>query len=110
MVYGARNYVVPSQELRPLTLEAAKAAMVGRRIQHAVLGAIATIVLVLILSIPVLNQLQRLPVPTGPTASDMHQHAANIASDPAVGSQWAMAEAFTRLRIAQSTSQRWADL
>lgn len=103
MIRAARNYVRPSDELRPRTLEAARERCGDRRAEQR-LGSFAIAVLLLItLGTPVMRYAETWrTLEWAPTASDVEQRAAELGTQREIGPNWAITEAFSQLRRVQA--------
>jgi hypothetical protein len=104
LIRAAGNYVQPSEDLRPRTLEAARDHCDDRRAEQK-LGAFAIAVLLLVsFSSPALRYADVLrSASAGPSATEMHSRALAYETQPDVGSNWGLTEAFTELRRTQAT-------
>ena len=104
MIRAARNYVRPSDDLRPKVLEAAREHCSDRRAEQK-LGSFAIAVLVLVLiSSPAIRYAILLQPTVAKRSADEVQHlAAELASQREIGSHWALAEAFSQVRHLQAS-------
>ena len=104
MVRAARHYVRPSDDLRPRILEAAREHCGDRRAEQK-LGTFALAVLVLVLvSSPAITFAAALrSTIANRSANQVHLLAAELANDREIGSQWALAEAFSQVRHLQAS-------
>ena len=103
VIRAARNYVRPSDELRPRTLEAARERCGDRRAEQK-LGSFATAVLLLLtLGTPAFRYAETLrSIQWSPTAADVQQRAVEFGAQREIGPNWAMTETFTQLRRVQA--------
>ena len=104
LVASAKNYVVPSDNLRPRILEAARANQSRWLSTRRMLQVAAVIFLCVLLTIPAQQRLDAWRRSTvSPTASELEQRAQQYADQPAIGHNWAMYEAYKNLRQHQQT-------
>ena len=106
MVYAARNYVRPSDELRPSTLEIAREMMADKMAQRKLASVVAVIGCMLLIGIPIASRLGEVSVPRRPSSGEIQVKATSLANDPSVGANWAVVEAFTRMRQVQASEQQ----
>ncbi len=104
LVRAARNYVHPSDDLRPRILEAAREYCSDRRAEQK-LGSFALAVLMLIMiSSPVIKYAELIQsTNVNRSARELQHRAAELATDPEIGSHWALAEAFSQWRHLQAS-------
>lgn len=103
LIRAAGNYVVPSDNLRPRTLEAAREKAADR----AGFFRLARLFLVLLFcsaaSVPALDRLAAWhDKSVSPSGSEMQNQANQIATEKGVGPHWGLYEAFNRLRNHQA--------
>lgn len=102
-IHAARNYVQPSDDLRPQTLEAARRACGDMRAEKKLGGFALALLLIALVSSPavrLVNVVRSNKAPT--TSSEIQQRALLFSEQPNVGSHWGMAEAFSQLRRVQA--------
>lgn len=104
MIRAAGQYVQPTEDLRPRTLEAARQYCGDRRAEQK-LGSLAIAVLLLVsISSPAIRYAEMLQsTASGPSAAEMHHRAIAFETRPDVGSHWGLTEAFTELRRNQAS-------
>ena len=102
-IRAARNYVVPSSNLRPQTLEAARELSEDRKSTRQLRRLAVAMLLLSVLSIPMADQLtvwhQRQQLPS---ASELQQRALDMESDGDAAPHWGLIEAFNQLRRVQA--------
>ncbi len=103
LIRAAGNYVVPSENLRPRTLEAAREKAADR----VGFFRLAKLFLILLfcsaVSIPALERLTAWhDRSVSPSVSEMQDQASRIATEKGVGPHWGLYEAFKRLRNRQA--------
>ncbi|MFK8113262.1 MAG: hypothetical protein AB8B91_13725 [Rubripirellula sp.] len=109
IIRAAGDYVQPSDDLRPRTLQAARDLCGDRRAERKLGGLVIAILVVAFISSPVTQYVQALRSQTAPTSSaEMQERALVYSEQPGVGSNWAMAEAFSQLRRAQASKIAFA--
>lgn len=103
-IFSAGRYVVPSDELRPKTLEAARDKCSDRQTQHRLVRFAWVMLFCGCLSVPVVghmevwrNQLHF------PDSSELDLQSMRIAREKGTTPQWGLQEAFTELRSVQAT-------
>jgi hypothetical protein len=103
-IRAAGAYVVPSDDLRPRTLEAARELSEDRRTGIR-LGRFAVVLLLfIVISAPLAERAAAwYERATSPSAAELQAHALEIAQARNVGPDWGLFEAFTRLRRMQAT-------
>ena len=99
-ILAAGKYVIPSDNLRPYTLEAAREQSSDRQVNHRFAKLFVAIAVCGTLSIPVLSQLSswRGKV-SSPTSYDLHE----IARRKNIGMDWGLYEAFGEMRKSQAS-------
>ncbi|MGI9470050.1 MAG: hypothetical protein ACR2NZ_00870 [Rubripirellula sp.] len=103
VIRAARNYVRPSDELRPRTLDAARERCGDRRAEQKLGGFATAVLLLLTLATPAIRYADALrSIQWSPTAADVQQRAAEFGSEREIGPNWAMTEAFSQLRRVQA--------
>ena len=102
-IRAAGDYIRPSEDLRPRTLEAAREDCGLRRAEQK-LAALAIVALMLVtVASPVVHYIDALRRQTSaPSASELQLQGLRYASDPRIGPNWGLAEAFTQLRRVQA--------
>lgn len=105
LIRAAGSYVVPSDNLRPRTLEAARESAADR----VGFFKLARLFLILLfcsaLSIPALDRLTAWhDKSVSPSVSEIQKQATRIAMEKGVGSHWGLYEAFNRLRNHQAAN------
>lgn len=99
MIAAAKDYIVPSDYLRPRVLDAARSQqshMVGRR---RLLQVAASVFLCVILTIPAQQRLEAWRQSAfSPSASELEIQALQYASKPTIGQNWGLYEAYKSLR------------
>jgi hypothetical protein len=105
LIRAAGNYVVPSDNLRPRTLEAARESADDR----AGFFRLARLFLVLLfccaVSVPALDRLAAWhDKSVAPSGAEIQNQANQIATEKGVGPHWGLYEAFNRLRNHQVES------
>lgn len=102
-IRAAGDYIQPSEDLRPRTLEAAREDCGDRRAELK-LGVFAIAVLLLVtLSSPTIHYVDTIRTQsTAPSATEMQLRGLEFATDPHIGSNWGLSEAFTQLRRSQA--------
>ncbi|MDX1930066.1 MAG: hypothetical protein SFV81_26300 [Pirellulaceae bacterium] len=103
LIRAAGNYVVPSDNLRPRTLEAARESVADR----AGFFRLARLFLVLLfcsaVSIPALDRLAAWhDKSVSPSGAEIQNQANEFATEKGVGPHWGLYEAFKRLRNHQA--------
>ena len=103
MVFAARHYVQATDDLRPRVLEAAKQHCGDCRAERK-LGSFAIMVMVaLIIDSPLIDYTTTLrSAAFTRSASEMQQRAADLATEPGVGTHWALADVFSKWRMLQA--------
>jgi hypothetical protein len=104
MIRSARDFVQPSDDLRPRILEAARDHCDDRRAEQKLGSFVLALFVVILISSPVLRyavMLQSMPVTR--SADQVQLRAAELASQQEIGSHWALAEAFSQWRHLQAT-------
>lgn len=103
MLRAAGNYVVPSDDLRPRILEAAREYRGNRRSERRLAGYALTTLLLWVLCLPLVDDLDVLRSKlASPSAFELQQRALEITADKGFDPNWAMAEVFTQLRHTQA--------
>lgn len=103
LIKSAENFVVPSENLRPRTLEAAREAAADR----AGFVRLAKLFLFLLFcsaaSVPAVDRLTRWHEQSvSPSAAEIQHQAVELSHQKGVGPHWGLFEAFNRLRNSQS--------
>ncbi len=104
IIRAARNYVLPSEELRPRTVEAARQYCEDRRAEQKLGGFALAVALLVMTSSPAYRYVDLMRTKSSaPTAAEIQSQALEYEKQPHVGTHWGMAEAFTQLRRAQAS-------
>ena len=104
MVASAKNYVVPSDNLRPRILEAARSQQNQRLSARRMYQVAALVVLCVLLTIPAQQRLDAWRRSAfSPTSGELEISAQQYANQPAIGQNWGMYEAYKNLRQQQQT-------
>lgn len=102
-IRAAGNYVLPSEDLRPRTLDAAHEHCGDRRAEQKLGGFVIAVLLLVMISSPAIHYIDALRTrSTAPSATEMQDRGLRYASDPHIGSNWGLTEAFTQLRRLQA--------
>jgi hypothetical protein len=102
-IRAAANYVVPSDNLRPRTLEAAREVSEDRRSERRLRRLIIVLLLCTGLSIPLSERLTAwYEGRRSPSATEMELHALDLSTSGDVGPHWGLFEAFSQLRSMQA--------
>lgn len=102
IVREARNYVMPSDDLRPETLHIAEQLQLDRRTKIQLSCMVAIAGLALLVSMAIASHMSQWALPTRPSMSEIQTKAESISSDRTIGNHWALAETFNRIRSAQA--------
>ena len=103
LIRAARNYVVPSDNLRPRTLEAARESAADRVGFYKLARLFLILLFCSALSVPALDRLTAWhDKSVSPSASEIQDQASQIATEKGVGPHWGLYEAFNRLRNHQA--------
>ena len=102
-IQAAGSYVIPSDDLRPRTLEAAHELCDARR-SGVRLGRFAAVLLLcMVVSVPLAERLtawyERV---SSPSSAELQERALEIAADRNIGPHWGLFEAFSQLRRSQA--------
>jgi len=99
LIQAAGNYVVPSENLRPRTLEAARESAADRVGFYKLARLFLVLLLCSALSVPALDRLTAWhDKSVSPSVSEIQDQASRIATEKGVGPHWGLYEAFNRLR------------
>jgi hypothetical protein len=110
MVRAARNYVHPSDDLRPKILEAAREHCSDRRSEQKLLSFAMAVIVLIVISTPLIKYVEMLQAANvNRAAHQMQFRAAELATRPDIGSHWALAEAFSQWRHLQASRLGHAD-
>ena len=102
-IRAAGNYVRPSEDLRPRTLEAAREHCGDRRAEQKLGGFVIAVLLLVMISPPAVRFLDVLrSQSTSPSARQLQDRGLEYATDPRIGSNFGLTEAFTQLRRLQA--------
>lgn len=103
-IRAAKNYVVPSENLRPRTLEAAREMVDDRKQVRRFWRFSIGLLLCGALSIPLADRLNAWHQRSrSPSATELEWQALNLAeSDSSIGTNWGLFEAFRQLRGTQA--------
>ncbi len=103
LIRAAGSYVVPSDNLRPRTLEAARESAADRVGFYKLARMFLVLLFLSALSVPALDRLTAWhDKSVSPSVSEIQDQAARIASEKGVGMHWGLYEAFNRLRNHQA--------
>ncbi len=103
MIRDAGEYVNPSEDLRPATIERAKAIYTRMRRRERCLLGIAGILFIVASCFPLANgAAQWRQSVFAPSAEEMERQAMQTSADSPAGPNWAFYEAFLKLRQQQS--------
>ena len=103
MVRAAGNYVVPSDDLRPRTLEAAREICRIKRTERKLGGFVLTSLCFCLLSMPLADCLVVWRSHSlAPSAMEMQRRALQITTEPDSNPSWGLMEAFDELRRLQA--------
>lgn len=102
-IRSAGDYVVPSDNLRPRTLEAAREWSDDRKAIRRLRRFAVLLLLCSVMSVPLVEQLTAWHKRSqSPSATELEQHALQLATDSHIGQHWGLFEAFSRLRRVQA--------
>lgn len=102
-VLAASNYVVPSDDLRPRTLEAAREVEQDRNRLRKFERFMVGFLIVLVLSIPLADRLNTWrDSHQAPTSTEVERMALELSRNSTEGQHWSMYEAYNRIRNAQA--------
>ena len=102
-IRAAGNYVCPSDDLRPSTLEAAREYCQDRRVRRKFGRMLIAAVLLITFGAPIFERLDnKVKPPAAPSAMEMQRRALEHAAQASVGPNWGMLEAFTEWRRVQA--------
>lgn len=111
IILAAKDFVLPSESLRPDTLDSIQEELKRERIKRTAFGLSGIVLLVAAAVAPLMSRLPELPFPVAPTSAEVQQQAVAYSSDPTVGTQWAMVETFQQMRLVQlDPNRRMIDL
>ncbi len=103
LIRAAGNFVVPSENLRPRTLEAAREAAADRMGFYRLARLFLVLLFCSALSIPALDQLTAWhDKSVSPSVAEIQDQANRISTEKGVGPHWGLYEAFSRLRSNQA--------
>jgi len=103
LVRAAGDYVQPSRDLRPRVVEGARLRDKDRRAEGKLAILVVAILVVCIVRHPFYHWLTDYRHQSCiPSATELHQQALQLESQPDVGTHWGMTEAFYRLRQYQA--------
>lgn len=104
MVFAARHYVQASDDLRPRVLEAAKQYCGDRHAERKLGSFVIMVMVALIITSPLIDYATTLRSAAFPrSASEMQQRAADLSTEPGVGTHWALADVFSQWRMLQAS-------
>ena len=101
-IRAAGKYVVPGDDLRPRTLEAARQWSADRRGLRKLRRLMAAALVCSLLSVQLVDYLRQRDNRIAPTPQEFRQRAMELASNANVGPHWGVVEAFSQLRRAQA--------
>ena len=103
LIRQARNYVRPSEQLRPRTLEAARVGCHDRRVEQRLGGIVFALLILMVIAAPAASYVHAVRgMNASPNAAEMQSRAIEYGARPDVGSHWGFTEAFSQLRRVQS--------
>ena len=103
-IRAAGDYVWPSDDLRPRTLETARELSQQRRAQRRLGRFFLAVVFLMAFGVPLFERVDsRVKPRTAPSAIDMQRRALEHAARASVGPNWGMLEAFTEWRRVQAS-------
>ena len=103
MIRAAGEFVQPTEDLRPRTLEAARRYCDDRRAEQKLGGFVIAALLLVAFSTPTIQYAHLLrDQATSPSASEIQDRAIEFSSQPEIGQHWGLAEAFTQMRRGQA--------
>ena len=106
LIAAAKHYVHPSEDLRAKTLEAARDFESSQQAMRSLHRFVLAIGLLMLVVIPMMDRIVEIPIPQGPSSTEMVNRANMLASEASVGKQWGMVEAFSRLQQTRANSSR----
>lgn len=102
MVASAKDYVAPSDNLRPRVIEAARSRYGFVMNSQRVLQVAAIVMLCVLLTIPLQQRLEDWRnAAFAPSTDEMEMQAQAYAEQPAVGHNWGLVEAYKNLKQQQ---------
>lgn len=105
LIRAAGNYVVPSDNLRPRTLEAARESAADRVGFYKLARLFLLLLFFSAMSVPALDSLTAWHEKSvAPSAAEIQNQALRIATEKGVGPHWGLFEAFNRLRHNQAAN------
>ena len=103
-IRAAGDYVRPSEDLRPRTLEAAHDHCGDRRAEQKLGGFVIAVLLLVMIASPAIHYVSAMRTrSTAPSVTEMQDRGLQYAADPHIGSNWGLSEAFTQLRRLQAS-------
>ncbi|MGV3485766.1 MAG: hypothetical protein ACO1RT_15220 [Planctomycetaceae bacterium] len=98
-ILQARDYVCPSSDLRPRTLEQARESDADNRSLRRFRAAVVIVALLVLVVVPAADRLGWLQGPaTGPSQEEIHAAALKLAAESGMTSDWALLETFSQWR------------
>lgn len=101
-VFAAGNFIRPSEDLRPRTLEAAKEHCAKRRLRLTFSSMAIAIALLSLISIPLGARLRERRSQTVSPSIEIQHRAIEYATSAGFGPDWGLTEAFSQLRASQA--------
>ena len=102
-IRSAADYVVPSDNLRPRTLEAAREWSEDRKAIRRLRRFAVLLLLCSMMSVPLVEQLTAWHKRSqSPSSLELEQRALQLATDSHIGQHWGLFEAFSQLRRVQA--------
>ncbi len=105
LIRSAGNFVVPSENLRPRTLEAAREAAADRIGYFKLARLFLLLLFCSALSVPALDRLTAWHERSlSPSSTEIQNQAAQLSTQKGIGPHWGLFEAFQRLRSDQAAN------
>lgn len=102
-IRAAGDYLRPSEDLRPRTLEAAREDCSDRRAEQKLGVFVIAVLMLVMISSPAIHNINKLRrKSSAPSAKEIEQRGLHYAADPTIGSNWGLSEAFSQLRRLQA--------
>ena len=102
-IRAAGDYIQPSEDLRPRTLEAARDDCGDRRAEKRLGVFVFAVVMLVMIGSPIIHNLEKLRrESSAPSTTEMQQRGLHYAADPTIGPNWGLSEAFSQLRRLQA--------
>ena len=98
-IHAAGNYLRPSEDLRPRTLELAHQQNDDKRSGRRFQTVISVLVMFVLIIAPAAERWGRSPgTLAGPSDAEIHAKAIQLAADSGIGTDWALFETFSQWR------------